>query len=406
MTWPYVSDRDLGHGQYEGDARLVVWMLGWANHAVAEGLPFFRSNLFFPAPETLRYNEHLFGLSLFTLPLTLAGVPGGLAFAFSFYVMLHAHSHLHLVWLWGIPLSLLLLERWFDRPALAAALAWAAVLTLQLLTSWYLAVVAVVATGVQAVVLVATAGRQASAGVGLVELVRRGAAAGRAWVLGGLTAAGFLLSLGPSPPLLGGSMLAPYAWLSALPGIEGMRAPARFAVLVTLGLGGLAAIGAERLRRSGRAWGRAAVVAAIPLMAVEWFVVDFPAGPPRPLAIPAVYRSAEIASARATLSLPDTFGTPEWYQDADYAYFSTAHWRPIVNGFGRDAPPGHADLVDIARRFPATAPTLRAFGVQYVVVHVGRYPRPDDAPVAAALRAPSVRLVRQVGTDYLFELVD
>jgi hypothetical protein len=520
MTWPYVSYRHLGYGQYEGDARLVVWMLAWANHAVVEGLPFFRANLFFPAPETLRFNEHLAGVPAvvshnvvwwLAFPANglaayawlrryvqdpVAATLGGLAFAFSFYVMLHAHSHLHLLWMWGLPVSLLLLERWFDRPTLARALAWAAVLTLQILTSWYLAVVAVVATGVHAAVLAATAGgpsptrpgapwtRRAlhllAAGVlilacvapfarpyigltgaaqvadfsaslasylvppantvigrwwlanvdarptwiwgeqtlfagwtvlalalvGLADLLRRGAASGRAWGLALLAVVGFLLSLGPSPPLLGGSTLAPYAWLSTLPGIEGMRAPARFAALVTLGLGGLAALGAAALRRHGTAWGRIAVVAAVPLMGVEWFVVDFPGGPPRPFEIPEVYRTAEIRSARAILSLPDAFGTPQWYQDADYAYFSTAHWRPIVNGFGRDAPPGHADLVDIARRFPATAPTLRAFGVQYVIVHAGRYPRVEEAPVAAAASHPSVRLVRQFGTDYLFELVE
>jgi hypothetical protein len=532
MTWPYVSYRSVGYGQYEGDARLVVWILAWANHAVTEGLPLFRSNLFFPAPDTLRYNEHLFGVSVFTLPLALAGVPavvahnvvwwlafpanglaayawlrqyvrdrvaatlGGLAFAFSFYVMLHAHSHLHLVWIWGLPLSFLLLERWFDRPTLRRALVWAAVLVVQILTSWYLAVIAAVATGVMAAVLAATDRRASTGGggalwprrglhllaagalivavvtpfarpyvgltstiqaadasatldsylvppantvagrwwlahvddrprwiwgeqtlfagwtvlalslVGLTELWRRRSSAPRGWVLLLLAVVGFFMSLGPSPPLLGGSALAPYAWLSMLPGVGGMRASARFAVLVTLGLAGLAALGAERLRRDGAARGRVAVLAAVPLMGVEWFVVDFPAGPPRPLDIPAVYRSDEVRSARALLSLPDAFGTPLWYVEADYLYFSTAHWRPIVNGFGRGFPPGHADLVDIARRFPATAPTLRAFGVQYVVVHAARYPRMADTPVAAAMSHPSVRLVRQFDTDYLFELVE
>lgn len=529
MTWPYVAYRHLGTAQYEGDARLVVWILAWANHAAVEGLPLFRSNLFFPAPETLRYNEHLVGLSLFTLPLALAHVPavvahnviwwlafpanglaaygwlrryvhdrlsaalGGLAFAFSFYVMLHAHSHLHLVWIWGLPLSFLLLERWFERPRSTTALGWALVLTLLMLTSWYLAVIGALAAALHGAIVIATArqggadgpwirsswqllaagllivmavapfvrpyvglsgasetvdfsatlsgylippantvvgrwwarhvdarplwiwGEQAVfagwtvlalASVGLVRLLRQPVGAGRAWVLPLLAVAGFLLSLGPAPPLLGGSMLAPFAWVSDLPGIEGMRAPARFAVLVTLGLAGLAALGAEQLRRSPSAWRRAVVVAAVPLMGLEWFVVDFPAGPPRPFEIPIVYRSDEVRSARALLSLPDAFGTPQGYLDADYAYFSTAHWRPIVNGFGRESPPGHADLVGLARRFPATADTLRALGVQYVVVHVARYPSPDDAPIAAATHHAGVRLVRQTGSDYLFELVE
>lgn len=533
MTWPYVNYGAGGHASYLGDARLIVWSIGWANHALLEGRPFFQSNLFFPAPETLRHNEHLLGLSLFALPMTWAGVPivvahnvlwwwsfvangvaayvwlrrfvadrlaavvGGLAFAFSFFVMLHAHAHLQLLWMWGVPASLHLLTRWYDRPSLPRALAWAAVLTLQVLTSWYLAVIVIVAQGLQALVLVGCPGGEAGApadrhsasrwparawqgaavvllmaaciwpfarpyvglsgaaqaasnsadlasylvppqntfvgrwwmahidarprwiwgeqalfagwtllglaAVGCAALGHAARRAPRVWILPLLAVGGFLLSLGPEPALLGGSTFAPFAWLSGLPGVDGMRAPARFAVLATLGLAGLGALGAERLARAGRA-GRAVVIAAVPLMLAEWFVVDFPGGSPQRLDIPAVYRSAEVRGARAIVSLPDAHGTPQWYAEADYLYFSTAHWTPIVNGYGRDVPAGHDDLIRIVHEFPASAATLRAFGIDYVIVHTARYATPEAAPVAAALSAPGVRLVRQDGGDYLFAL--
>ena len=68
-----------------------------------------------------------------------------------------------------------------------------------------------------------------------------------------LLVAGFLLSLGPSPPLLGGPALAPFGWLARLPGFSGMRAPGRFALLCMMGLSGLTALGASALgRRLGR----------------------------------------------------------------------------------------------------------------------------------------------------------
>lgn len=535
MTWPYVNYGAGGHASYEGDARLVVWMIGWANHAVLDGLPFFQSNLFFPAPGTLRYNEHLFGVSLFALPFTLAGVPpvvthnllwwwsfvlnglaayvwlrrfvadrlaavvGGLAFAFSFFVMLHAHAHLQLQWMWGVPASLHLLARWFDAPSVTRAFVWAAVLTMQVLTSWYLAVIVVVANGLQALVLLVWPASDAGPAVepptrtaspwrarlwqgaavavvmaaciwpfarpyvglsgeaqaalnsadlaaylvppqntivgrwwtahidarprwiwgeqtlfagwtllglaacGVAALPRATRRSRRVWIVPLLAVGGFLLSLGPEPALLGGSTFAPFAWLSALPGVSGMRAPARFAALATLGLAGLGALGAERLVRAGRP-GRFTVLLAVPLMLAEWFVVDFPGGVPQRLDVPPVYRSAEVRGARAIVSLPDAYGTAQWYLDADYAYFSTAHWTPTVNGFGREAPPGHADLIRIAHEFPASAATLRAFGVDYVIVHTARYATTDAAPVAAALSAPGVRLVRQYGGDYLFAL--
>jgi len=70
----------------------------------------------------------------------LASFAGSLVYTFSYYKMLHAHGHLHLVWTWLIPLSLIALHRWNDRPSIARSLLWAITVLLQALTSWYLAV--------------------------------------------------------------------------------------------------------------------------------------------------------------------------------------------------------------------------------------------------------------------------
>jgi len=529
MTWPYVSYTHFATALYRGDAELIIWTLAWDNHAVLDGVRLFSSNLFFPAPDTLRYNEHLFGLSLFTLPWRAAGASpvlahnalwwtafllnglaafawlrrfvtsdlaafaGSLVFAYSFYVMLHAHAHLHLIWIWGLPASLLLFERWFDRPTGLGIAAWTVVVVLQALTSWYLAVMVALANGLLAGVLLWTGpnaaqprrawrrraahllGAVAVAGIcigpfarpyvglrgsvveaaanaaapssylvppantwagkwwtahiddrplpiwgertvflgwtsltlaalGLAALVTRAATPRRAWVCALLAVVGFLLSLGPSPEVLGGPALAPYAWLSALPGVGGMRAPARFAVLVTLGVAGLAAIGAEALMRTRpTAW--RVVAGLVPVMLAEWFVVGFPGGPPAPFQVPAIYRTPEVQQARALLSLPEYREAAEWYLGGDYLYYATAHWRPIVNGFGRSEPPGHADLVSIARRFPASAAELRELGVHYVVLHAGRYPDGARHLLAAARVDPACRVALRIDDDYLIELV-
>ncbi len=184
MSWPYVSYSNFASASYGGDARLIIWTLAWDNHAVLSGLPLFQSNLFFPAVDSLRYNEHLFGVSLFTLPWAAAGVSpvlaynvtwwlawilngvatfvflrryvrdvqaafvGSLAFVCSFYVMSHAHGHLHLIWMWPLPLSALLLERWFDAPAWRRLALWAVVFVLGALTSWYVAVMMLMVNGI------------------------------------------------------------------------------------------------------------------------------------------------------------------------------------------------------------------------------------------------------------------
>ncbi|MEQ1758717.1 MAG: hypothetical protein ABL986_10390 [Vicinamibacterales bacterium] len=527
MSWPYVSYSNFASASYGGDARLIIWTLAWDNHAVLSGLPLFQSNLFFPAVDSLRYNEHLFGVSLFTLPWAAAGASpvlaysitwwlawllngvatfvflrryvrdvraafvGSLAFVCSFYVMSHAHGHLHLIWMWPLPLSALLLERWFDAPAWRRLALWAVVFVLGALTSWYVAVMMLMVNGIAGLIYALSGDRSRSAWtqrlihltaaaivvaavlypfarhyvglrgapgeaaansatvasylvppqntlvgqwwlanvdarpgpiwgeqtlfagwlalglalVGFVALLVERRDSQRAWIFPVLIVVGFLVSLGPSPGLLGGSTWAPFAWLSGLPGFEGMRAPARFGAVMMLGVSGLGAIGASTLMRRGvlaRPW---AVLVLVPLMLSEWFVVGFPAGKPAPHAVPPIYQSAEVREAKSLVSLPEYSGTPDWVQGGDYLYYSMAHWRPIVNGFGRTEPAGYAELVAKVRDFPGNAQALRLLGLQYVVVHAERYPNHGREILAAARASAGCRLVRQVGDDYLFELI-
>jgi hypothetical protein len=406
--------------------------------------------------------------------------------------MLHAHGHLHLIWLWPLPLSALLLERWFDGPTVLRAGAWLAVVLIGLLTSWYIAVMVALLNLIVFGVLLATtrtltersvwhrlvhmfgaavivsavmvpvarpyvglranpaeaaafsadleaylippehtlAGRWwrnhvdarprsiygettlfagwiavALGLVGMVVLVRDARVPRLAWVFPALVAAGFLLSLGPSPPLLGGPALAPFGWLTILPGFDGMRAPARFALVCMLGLSGLAALGASWVSsRAGRR-GPFVVAALVPLMLLEWFVVGFPAGKPEVHGIPAIYRTPEVRAARAIVSLPEYRDRQDWFLGGDYLYYSTAHWRPIVNGFGRSEPPTQPAVIAAVRAFATDPAPVAALGVQYVVVHGDRLPREDRAIIVAARANPKLRLVAQIGEDYLFEVL-
>ena len=539
MTWPFVNYAGGGEGSYGGDMWLIVWTLAWDNHALLSPARLFDANVFFPAADALRYNDHLFGLSLFTLPLTLLGASpvlahnvlwglafplngltafallrrfvtdttaafaGSLVFTFSFYVMLHAGGHLPLIWLWPLPLSLLLFERWFDRPSVARLTLWVVVLLLLILTSWYVAVIGLVSHGVLAVVLVATLiarerreeihgetqreswQRRGGQGVvavlivlactlpfarhyvgietapgeavaysadlasylippentflgrwweariddrprfiygeqtlflgwttlglalfGLMALMRGQVGDSRAWVLPLLAVTGTVLSFGPSLPLVGPTSWAPFEWLAALPGLDGFRAPARFAVIATLGFGGLAACGAAALSPQWEGRGRWVVRLLIPVMLLEWFVVDFPNGKPVRYEVPAIYFTPEVQTARALVSLPEYRGTASWFRGGDYLYYATAHWRPIVNGFGRSEPPDHGDVIESVRAFPDSAPALRALGIQYVVVHSYRYGDDAERFLSAVASCSECRLVRQQDGDYLFELVD
>ncbi|HKH72582.1 MAG TPA: hypothetical protein VKA59_14585 [Vicinamibacterales bacterium] len=525
MAAPFANYRAFRTASYEGDARLIIWTLAWDNHAVLTRASLFDSNVFYPAAQSLAYNEHLFGLSLFTLPIyavtsnpvlayniawlasfllnalaahallrrftgkDAAAAAGSLIFTFSFYKMLHAHGHLHLVWTWLIPVSVLCLERWSERPTMSRAILWAGAVVLQSLTSWYLAVITAliqaialvshgpalrargqlrqlwhlaVVTTVSALIVwpfakpyrvIEAASRREVASnstdlsgylippentwVGQLWLTHVGsgprwiwgeqtvflgwiavllAAAGawrltqlRQWrlllVSGLLVSAGVYLSMGPSLTrgVEGWSL---FGALSSLPGLGGFRAPARFALLVLLGLSLLGASGADWILTRTRR-GAMIVPLLLALMLSEWYVVKFPGGTPPPFSVPAIYRTGALATARAVVSLPDYRGRTDWYRGSDYLYFSTAHWRPIVNGFGRSEPPEHARIISHMKAFPGpnNARTMRSLGVDYVVFHADRQPADAAAIIQEAQRVGEYELVARVGSDYLFRVL-
>jgi hypothetical protein len=211
----------------------------------------------------------------------------------------------------------------------------------------------------------------------------------------------FGLSLGPTA-----SGLAPLDLARHVPGLALFRAPARFGLLVVLATAALAAVGAAWLAR-GRA-GRIAVCCCLPLMLLEWRVVDFPGGKPAARPTPAAYARLRDLPAGAIVSLPDYAGTDQWFREADYLLFSTDHWRPIANGYGRSEPPGFRPLMDALRTFPSAASmtALRANRIRYVLWDAARA---GDAPEdlrRRAMAAGGLRLVEPVETILLFEVVD
>lgn len=219
---------------------------------------------------------------------------------------------------------------------------------------------------------------------------------------------GFLLSLGPEPAI-GEFRLSrgPYDLLLALPGVGGLRVPARFAMIVHLALCVLAAIGAATLARmvSGRV-----LKAAIAVLTVFVLAEGRPQVPlvptTRALSLAeGAYRWLATQPAGAVLELP-AGGTRETVR---YMAGTLVHRHPIVNGYS-----GYGSaLQDLFAGPPSLEPShaeallgaAAAVGVRYVLVHEYLYEdRAYGARLAAALRAASPRLVRAV-RDFDFTTV-
>jgi hypothetical protein len=214
----------------------------------------------------------------------------------------------------------------------------------------------------------------AAGGPGPTGVLPGSAAAG---LYGATGLVAFMLSLGPEPALWAGLRLStgPYAWLAAvMPGLDGLRVPARFAAVVYVALAALAACGAARLlARIASARARTGLVIALAAAIVG-------EGWGGPLALERV-PSAEMAVDRAVydwlrtqprgpmLELP--MGRPD--PAVRYQFRTLVHGNRIVNGYS-----GYGTALDDFLSGPpfseiegvaGAVAMCRALGIRYVVVH-------------------------------------
>ena len=173
----------------------------------------------------------------------------------------------------------------------------------------------------------------------------------------------WVFSLGPAPTLMNKPLLykAPYAWLMLVPGVEGVRVPARFWVLATLCL---AVAGALALGYIVERWPtfRRPLVA---MVAVLLLVEAWPA--PLPLLEPPAWRPSNT-SAVSRLELP-TGSIPDLFA----LYRATQHRRPVANGYSGYFAPHYGALQELlGRKNPAVLGQLASFGELEVVVNHDR----------------------------------
>ncbi len=256
---------------------------------------------------------------------------------------------------------------------------------------------------------------------GLVVLWRRGSARshlqGYALFLVVMGLIGFVLSLGTNDRAFGDALaplmakLLPYQWLyEYVPGFTGMRVPARAAVLVAFGLAGLAGVGgawvwgrlSPRVPSSGVMVPlRIALLCVLGVAAVaEYWSVPLE-GPqiPSGASLPTVYRWLQgVAPDAVLLELPQR-GASEFA----YEYYSTYHWRRLVNGASGYTPAAHREMRDWFKTFPdwRTVEVIQQLGVDYVILHASAFAADEWEQVQGLLPAflPAFDGIWDVGTS-------
>jgi hypothetical protein len=184
---------------------------------------------------------------------------------------------------------------------------------------------------------------------------------------------GMVLSLGTHTPV--------YGWLYAIfPPLSSIRAAARFGNLFLLALALLAGMGAALLRSAG-IFGRyatAATLALITLVNVE--AIRAPFHYSRFDGIPNLYSILAREPGRVVLVEQPFYPPQGIFENAEYVLNSTAHWRPLMNGYSGFMPQSYRDYAETFWFFPRehAIQAMRRAGVTHVMVHPLRFRR--DAP--------------------------
>jgi hypothetical protein len=228
------------------------------------------------------------------------------------------------------------------------------------------------------------------------------------------------LSLGPAPQVGGRpvELAAPYAFFyDVVPGFEGVRVPARFAMVAVLMLSVLAGLGATRLasRPGARILLAVLSIASLAEAVTLPFTVNgagTPAGfnPPearvyRPQRAPNIYKEfGRSAPAGVLVELP--LGKTDF--DLRAVYYSVVHWRPVLNGYSGYYPPHYGKLAlalsDVPRFPDAAREALRAHGATHIIVHEGAYVNDRGVRTSATLLQNGARELYREGSDVLLQL--
>lgn len=232
--------------------------------------------------------------------------------------------------------------------------------------------------------------------------------------------AAVVLSLGPTPEA-GGRELGvngPYIWLyTFVPGFDGLRVPARFAMIAYVFLVILAGYGLARLDRLRRGALVMTVIGALflveataaPIVLNQRMPIRGFGRPPDRVqpasSAPPIYQALRsLPEGTVVAELP--FGVLAW--EIQYVYYSTVHWHRLLNGYSGGFPAAYRDSLWFLQN-PTDLPdhsweALRRSGATHVVVHRRAFRRGQAHAVIRWLNSRGARHVGSFDGSELYEL--
>jgi hypothetical protein len=204
---------------------------------------------------------------------------------------------------------------------------------------------------------------------------------------------------------------------SFVPGFDGVRAPPRFAMILTLALSVLGGLGVAALTRARRSFVVAALTAtalvaeglAVPIP-INQNAIDYrrPGLAPLPgsvAEVPPVYEFvAALPPSTPIVELP--LGEPAF--DVRYMLYSTRHWQPLVNGYSGGGPADYErldqTLQDALTRPEPAWQALTATPASHAIVHEAFYTENRGRRISEWLLAHGAQELAVFGTDRIFRI--
>jgi len=241
---------------------------------------------------------------------------------------------------------------------------------------------------------------------GILALVLGCAGAWAAWKAGG-TARRWVLLMGLVVVLGVWASFGPDAGLYPLivrvvPGMEMLRVPTRFAILLPLGLTVMSGFAVARLVR-GRAW--------VGLLLVALSAAELRS--PWPLdtmgRLPFAYTTLASLPRGAVVEFPFPYKSSVFFEHTKAMLPSAFHWQPLVNGYSDFSPLEFEDIAVPINAFPdpASFQMFRERDVKYVVWRVSEY-NESARKILEARVPPYAANLRRLTDDqdvWLYEIV-
>jgi len=185
-----------------------------------------------------------------------------------------------------------------------------------------------------------------------------------------------------------------------------LRAPSRAGIVVTLCLVVLAApalIVLMRRRAVNTAFAILLVLAIADLYRAPLRMREAPA-------LPAVYRTLASLPKAPLIELPYWATSIEYHRHAEYMLASTAHWRPLVNGYSDHIPQDFRDHAPALARFPSreSFAILEPLRARYAVFHLDLMTPDNRADLVRRLEVEYLGYLRPIEKDgdvWLYEIV-